>query len=932
MFYNKRSLLFIVVFLFFFARFSVSAGEVFLQLIDISDNSSDYFFYDKESKENSIKINDYLYSGSTFLTLERQKAEFIIIKDYLPIGSILLSENSDFYFYYDATENKIYLKMNYGRIRTVIDEGNKIEIELKSVKLYNNGGDFGVTTVLNDDKELVGYTIVFNGVVESYSIKDNKSVKLEKWDKAGFNENKLEEIERFAPEDLELWKEKMSFNSYYISKTAPVTLENLSFNDVEQFLDVTADKIPTDSEKLTDLTEDTKTLNDLTEDFINLTDLTEDISDLKGSTKDLTEDLALPDIKQDENASIDKIEILSPKEEILAEVTEIKLKTAVLDADLDRDYTYKSESKLKEAFYPISEDKFIPKIFIGKADEIDEDIEIEKSPSKEYAEEITPIISDTDGLNDVSGDINLSDESSDAEEAVVVDESADNVIVELKIENKTVVKDVKDQTSDTKEVKLLRFFSSFLSNETGFYSYDKKTCVKFVWKPGVALEKEKFEFSFYFPVFFSVDKIFSNNMLLPVNNTNNEWSFGSDQNGSIPRVVLDAVDDALLKLRILRYNTIDDNFFFQMGELNNFSDSSRFSLVNFSSKIFFPMYRKTSFILKGKSNIFEGFFYAEDILPKGLYGLSLKFMTPYSSFKFKFGIDIFADGYDFMNFDKGREVYFPTQVNLVSEFNAFNIPSFSFSIFMNTGVLFPLSYNFGSNSSLAINTIITNPLLLVDNISAAMGLSIRIKKLQFIGEIIADSGLNKIGLFDLSYSAKRERRMTDSIDWLTTTGSKPISISNYNFGARISFIIDIDKYFYLETSYQATFTYYTTIIFSKSYYDKFFFKFSADSRDKLKINLKLYLEWQIENLAVSIIDMTSQKYETILDNNIFYLGFSIKPHNIVDINIRGGLYPDFYNTTTDMKILFDCYVSINPEPLPIKKAPPKKTTTTKNKK
>ncbi|HQB61381.1 MAG TPA: hypothetical protein PK899_06980, partial [Spirochaetota bacterium] len=545
----------------------------------------------------------------------------------------------------------------------------------------NNGGDFGVTTILNEEKDLVGYTIVFNGVVENYLIKDNRSVKLEKWDKAGFNENTLEEIEKFTPEDLEIWQEKMSFNSYYISKTTPIVLESLSFDTIEQFSDPTGD-------------------------LLMISDLTEDIPD----QNDPTEDLTAPEFKRDETEETDKTELMPPKEEIFAELAKIKPKNFVLDEDSDRDYTYAPESKLKEPLYPVIEDKLIPIMFISKTGEVDEDIESEKeSPLKEYIEDAEPIFSDTDDSNDVFDDIALLDETSDAE-VPDADESADSVVIEPKIESKIVVK---DQTSDLKAIKLLRFFSSFFANETGFYSYDKKTCVKFVWKPGVALEKEKFEFSFYFPVFFSVDKMFANNMLLPVNNTNNEWSFGSDQNGSTVKIVLDAVDDALLKLRILRYNNINDNFFFQMGELNNFSDSSRFSLVNFCSKIFFPMYRKTSFIIKGESNIFEGFFYAEDILPKGLYGLSLKFMTPYSSFKFKFGIDIFADGYDFMNFDKGRELYFPTQVNLISEFNAFNIPSFSFSIFLNMGALFPLSYNFGSNSSLAINTIKTNPLMLV---------------------------------------------------------------------------------------------------------------------------------------------------------------------------------------------------------------------------
>ena len=69
------------------------------------------------------------------------------------------------------------------------------------------------------------------------------------------------------------------------------------------------------------------------------------------------------------------------------------------------------------------------------------------------------------------------------------------------------------------------------------------------------------------------------------------------------------------------------------------------------------MDRKSSFVFDFKLPFFETFIYAEDVLPKGLYGIDMALMTPYKSFKFKFDISSFIDCFDLMQFNNNESIF-----------------------------------------------------------------------------------------------------------------------------------------------------------------------------------------------------------------------------------------------------------------------------------
>ena len=467
----------------------------------------------------------------------------------------------------------------------------------------------------------------------------------------------------------------------------------------------------------------------------------------------------------------------------------------------------------------------------------------------------------------------------------------------------TVIPKEEDQTSD-KKVKngfnYKKFLSNFLSFEIGSINYDRNIGVKFVHKPGFSVLDNKLEFRFYLPVNFIPSKIFTKDAFFRVNRYNNEWTFGFDQNGVVQAIVFDAIDDLLLKVEKIRFNTPDDLFFLQFGLYHDVSDFNDYSMVGFNSRIFYPKLRKPSLFSSIKTKWFEGFIYAEDALPKGLYGTDLIFMSPRQSFKIKYRISAFADCYDMISTYNG-ETFTLFQANSTLNFDAFNVSSFGFSIYLSGGMLVPFSYNPTTGESLFNQMIAANSSALATGISAETGFLIRLYKLSFFSEFIFDSGLNKIGLFDSLYIAQRENHVSMITTWMNTMIERPVSIYDYNFGLRIRFKYNLLKHVLFNTAYQIT---------VPAYYDKFYFKLVLDSLDKWKVNLAFYTEWVISKIVLGIIS-----YRDLQENNVFYLGFKISPYKGFDINLAGGIYPDFdtYIDPWYSKFLFDFSIAIRPD-------------------
>lgn len=478
-----------------------------------------------------------------------------------------------------------------------------------------------------------------------------------------------------------------------------------------------------------------------------------------------------------------------------------------------------------------------------------------------------------------------------------------NIPAELKLVLESLeldIKKVKKEKSafildEDKKIMLSRL----LTFETGVISYNYDIGPKFVFRPEILSKKEKFHLGFYFPVNLIPYKILTEDRFFRVNRNNNERSFGTDITGNLQAKILDIIDDVLLKISNIRYNQFEDDFFINFGDFFSLNDFNSYSLVAFNSRIFYPMHRKSSLLINFKTKLLDGFVYAEDVLPKGLYGTDLIFKTPNNIMKSKFRLSMFIDCYDFLShyYD---ESFFPAQINTSYILDIFNVSSLSFSFYISNGILLPLSYNFKNSTSSFISLFNNNPFFLFSGLTGNAGLLFRANNFNLSSEFIFDSGINKVGLFDSLYLAQRENRTQTVRDWMESKSDRSAAFFDYHFGIRFMIKYNYLKHLIVQTSYQLTFP---------GYYDKFFFKLELDSLDLWKVNCSLYVEW-----LISVIAFSAQSFEYFQENNIFYIGFKISPFPGFDIHLNAGMYPDFlhYYTNNSVKFLLDCYIQYKP--------------------
>ncbi len=440
----------------------------------------------------------------------------------------------------------------------------------------------------------------------------------------------------------------------------------------------------------------------------------------------------------------------------------------------------------------------------------------------------------------------------------------------------------------------------FLKFEFGEIFHDNNGAnfaVKLVYMPGGIIQ-DKYEFGFYFPFDLVISKITTNERFLKVNRGNNEWSFGTDQGGNIGAIIFDIMDDFLLKHRVFRYNNPDDMIYLKAGDNFDVSDYLQYSLMDFNSFAFYPFLRKHSLVNTYNLGWFEAMIYAEDTMPKGLYGADVSFMTPNKSNKLRFRLSSFIDCYDLIKFEN-TEAFFPMQFNTTLAYDVFNVPSLKFSMFASYGMYLPLSNNYYDNRSSFAACAGKNPAAIASNMSGDLGLDLRMGDFKFGIETIFDSGLNKVGLFDSIYIATRENRWNVMNDWLDELSRRSVNIYDYNFGFRLKVGYSFLNNFFVESRYQLTFP---------KYYDKFYLKIGYDSREKFLVNFNVYFMFETQQI---VYDFTS--LENFQLNTVAYIGGGFSPASGIYLNFRGGIYPEFTDTHPPLysKFMLDCYVSLD---------------------
>ncbi|MCK5153000.1 MAG: FecR domain-containing protein [Spirochaetales bacterium] len=151
------------------------------------------------------------------------------------------------------------------------------------------------------------------------------------------------------------------------------------------------------------------------------------------------------------------------------------------------------------------------------------------------------------------------------------------------------------------ESAMMKAISDILGLEIGTVTIDGDTYSKAIIQPTFNIGKLKL--SLYLPVVYQTDLFDPEDWYHPEGN--NEWSFGTDQDGYTD-IALDALSDLFLKIRYVEWGEQRDPFFFKVGNINSVTLGHGILMQDFANDMDFPAIRRIGLNL-GVDNGKRGF-------------------------------------------------------------------------------------------------------------------------------------------------------------------------------------------------------------------------------------------------------------------------------------------------------------------------------------
>jgi hypothetical protein len=552
---------------------------------------------------------------------------------------------------------------------------------------------------------------------------------------------------------------------------------------------------------------------------------------------------------------------------------------------------------LKSDNIPDNVNFFLEKIKLDAADQ--------KTQNVNTIKKETPVVKESETTAKNSTD--------DVKKETEVKQDSENVPV---VENSDVTGDKAEKKTGVFDRD--KFLCEFLSFKFAGTGYDEmienfklqNLGVIFAFDPSIVLFDGKFEFGFYldlafFPYTVCVTTTPGWEMFGQVNSNSrfadHEWSFGSDQNSEAGRIVFDVFDDLLLKMKTIRYNDPDDKIYVKAGQFNGIDETLKFSLDNFNPVYFSRLQRNESFFTKFDFGWFKANIYAEDVMPKGLYGTNFTLSTPGKSFVFKYYFSTYMDCYDTVQFSDNAVWMMPARFDSSLILDTFNLPSFGLTFFLNGGVFIPFSSLLNDRNSMLVSS------GLIFSFGFNIRGNVKNNEFNFSLEFVKDGYLDKIGMFDLSYKMNRESYVSRMLSYYDGLSGRVTNdyFSDHYFGFRSRFNYNFLKHVNVDLSYQWGISMGLTSYNVSGlgaipvpdtanirYYDKINFKLTLDSLDKWKIPCDLYLLWAFDGVinAIGNTVVSSNAYSFFSSNSIF-LGSNIHFIKGLSLFIQGGMYP-----------------------------------------
>lgn len=334
-----------------------------------------------------------------------------------------------------------------------------------------------------------------------------------------------------------------------------------------------------------------------------------------------------------------------------------------------------------------------------------------------------------------------------------------------------------DKSQDEPENKLAQVLGDVMGFEVAAMNINGKTYSRAVLQP--TLKFGKFAMTLYFPI------IYQNNLFDPDDwyrpNGNNEWSFGSDQNGKPLPIIMDIISDLWLKIKSIEYGKQGkDKFYFKFGNVSEMTMGHGTIMNKYANDVDFPAIRRVGINVgfeKGPIGL-EGML--NDAADPSLFGGRF-LVRPIPKYQpFGIGLTGLIDIRLAKDFDKNSMMARskPILIGTGIDLEFFKVSNSLLSIlgFADYATLLPYFRETVSDGIRSVSKGLAKDILYYDkklkNFGITAGFRGNVAILDWSLEYRFYNGLYKHGVFDNRYERLRSNYLEEMIDYLQNPSAK----------------------------------------------------------------------------------------------------------------------------------------------------------------
>lgn len=374
-----------------------------------------------------------------------------------------------------------------------------------------------------------------------------------------------------------------------------------------------------------------------------------------------------------------------------------------------------------------------------------------------------------------------------------VKEKKTDVVNETEQLTETDMKEAQESNLPPSEVSrknspLVEVLRNIFGMEIGTTTIEGQTYSKVIVQPNIEIGKLKL--GLYLPVIY-MDNLFNpSDYYKP--QKNNEWSFGTDQNGNTGDVVLDILKDTMLKIRYLEYgDQAWDSFYIKVGNLNNMSIGHGTIMNNYANDGDFPAIRKIGLNTGFSTGIFGMEFVSDNLAEPSIAGTRL-FLNPISTYKaFEIGItgiaDLFPARMTKSPSDYGDPWLLAFGMDL--EFFEINRDNFKIKLFSDFSSMIPVFRETTNLDGIKVKSGVAPGLWIEDstlkNFGIVAGLRGEVFRFTWSLEYRMSNGIYKPTLFNALYDRNKVEYLSDIIHYLDNHSKRGTVMGIYGEGGYI---------------------------------------------------------------------------------------------------------------------------------------------------